>query len=184
MAVFLPPSIWFICQEFSRHNSKAYPIKDWLIMQSYFHIQTVQAGNDHQLTDANIICWYRNVPVHTWSPHVCSVMCIIKVWRICYITNILSYSKPQDYAIVCVLLCLLWFIIDKFTHITARCRYNTVIFFQYPHNRHPIARPSGRGMGCLLWVSSLIHVLLMSLKFCVCYCDKLDRVITALDCIY
>ena len=29
--------------------------------------------------------------------------------------------------------------------------YNVVNFPQYPHNRHPIACPWGRGMGCLLW---------------------------------
>ena len=33
---------------------------------------------------------------------------------------------------------------------TVRCRYN-VDFPPNPHNRHPIARPWGRAMGCLLW---------------------------------
>ena len=32
------------------------------------------------------------------------------------------------------------------------CHYTIVIFLQNPHNRHLIARPSGRDMGCLLWV--------------------------------
>ena len=38
--------------------------------------------------------------------------------------------------------------------ITGHChyRYNAVNFLQNIHERHPIARPSGRGMGCLLWV--------------------------------
>ena len=35
---------------------------------------------------------------------------------------------------------------------TVRCRYNAVNFLQNPHNRHPIARPWGWGMGCLLWL--------------------------------
>ena len=35
---------------------------------------------------------------------------------------------------------------------TMRCHYNTVNFLQSSHNRHSIARPYGRGMGCLLWV--------------------------------
>ena len=34
---------------------------------------------------------------------------------------------------------------------TVRCRYNAINFVQNPHNRHPIARPWGRGMGRLLW---------------------------------
>ena len=64
----------------------------------------------------------------------------------------------------------------------ARCRYNAVNFLQYPHNTYPIARPSGRGKGFVLWVSSLIHLLLLSLEYCVWYRHQLDRVITALDC--
>ena len=34
---------------------------------------------------------------------------------------------------------------------TVRCRYNAVNFLPNPHNRHPIARPWGRGMGYLLY---------------------------------
>ena len=30
--------------------------------------------------------------------------------------------------------------------------YNVVNFPQNSHNRHPIACPQGRGMGCLLWI--------------------------------
>ena len=32
----------------------------------------------------------------------------------------------------------------------SRCRCNMVNFFHNPHNRHPIARPWGRDMGCRL----------------------------------
>ena len=42
----------------------------------------------------------------------------------------------------------------------------TVNFLQYPRNRHPIAHPLGRGMGCLLWVWSLINVLLLPFQCC------------------
>ena len=35
---------------------------------------------------------------------------------------------------------------------TAQCCYNTVHFLPNPHKRHPIARPSERAMGCVLWV--------------------------------
>ena len=37
---------------------------------------------------------------------------------------------------------------------TLQCRYNTVNFIRNCHNRHPIARPQGRAMGCLLWVQA------------------------------
>ena len=46
---------------------------------------------------------------------------------------------------------------------TVRCRYNAVNFLQNTHNRHPIARPWGRDMGCLLWIQTLITVLHQSL---------------------
>ena len=32
------------------------------------------------------------------------------------------------------------------------CRYDLINFLQNIHERHPIARPSGQDMGCLLWV--------------------------------
>ena len=35
---------------------------------------------------------------------------------------------------------------------TVETLYNTVIFCWSTHKRHSIARPKGRGMGCLLWV--------------------------------
>ena len=69
------------------------------------------------------------------------------------------------------------------TAYTARCRYNAVNFLKNYHNRHPIARPLGRGMGCLLWVWNLIYILLLQLQYPMYYRDKLDRVITALHCI-
>ena len=65
---------------------------------------------------------------------------------------------------------------------TVRYRYNAVNFLSNPNKRHPIARPWGRVMGCLLWFWSLIYVLLLSSQCRWKYCDKLDRVITALDC--
>ena len=39
------------------------------------------------------------------------------------------------------------------------CRYNAVIFLTKIHKRHPIARPSGRDMGCILWIQHLIDIL-------------------------
>ena len=46
---------------------------------------------------------------------------------------------------------------------TVRCRYNAVKLLPNPYKRHPIARPWGRGMGCLLWDQTLI-------KFCSSHC--------------
>ena len=48
---------------------------------------------------------------------------------------------------------------------------------------HPIARPWGRVMGCLLWVQTYIDILLLSPQWCIQYHVILGRVITALDCI-
>ena len=41
---------------------------------------------------------------------------------------------------------------------TVRCYYSMVNFIHNIHERHPIAHPSGWGMGCLLWVQPLIDV--------------------------
>ena len=44
-------------------------------------------------------------------------------------------------------------------HNTVRCRYNAVNCLTNIHERHPIARPLGRGMGYLLWIQHLIDIL-------------------------
>ena len=62
-----------------------------------------------------------------------------------------------------------WHHLGHVTHVCGACKsntlwccYNAVSFLQVSHNKHLIARLLGRGMGCLLWVSRLIHVLLLS----------------------
>ena len=49
-----------------------------------------------------------------------------------------------------------------------RC-YNTVIFSKNPHIIHPISRPLGRAMGCLLWVQILIYDMPQLLQWCMKY---------------
>ena len=65
---------------------------------------------------------------------------------------------------------------------TVRCRYNAVNFLKNINKRHPIARPLGRGMGCLLWIQDLIDILPQFLQLLMQYLTKLHRVITALYC--
>ena len=57
-----------------------------------------------------------------------------------------------------------------------RYRFNTVSFLHNFHNRHPIAHPWERGMGCLLWVSRLIHILHKLLMCGMQYVVILNRV--------
>ena len=47
--------------------------------------------------------------------------------------------------------CVIWFIWHHDNN-TVETLYNTVNFCWSIHKRHSIARPKGRGMGCLLWV--------------------------------
>ena len=63
--------------------------------------------------------------------------------------------------------------------ITVRRRYNAANFLTNIHKRHPIARPLGWGVGCLLWIQHLIDILpvIIYLVFTI-----LDRVLAALDC--
>ena len=68
--------------------------------------------------------------------------------------------------------------------ITVRCRYNAVNFLQNIHKRHHTARPTGRGMGCFLWVQPLIDILPQFLQWCGQYYVILDCVIMALDCLW
>ena len=67
--------------------------------------------------------------------------------------------------------------------VITRSVFSQIITIDTPnHSRHPIPRPHGRAIGCLLWFWSPIHVLLLSSQNQWWYRDKLDRVITALDC--
>ena len=63
-----------------------------------------------------------------------------------------------------------------------RRRFNAVNFLINNPQRHPIARPPGRGMGCLLWVQPLINILPEFLQLFMQYLTILDRAIMALDC--
>ena len=66
---------------------------------------------------------------------------------------------------------------------TVRRRYNAVNFITNIHKRHAMARPLGRGMGCLLWIQHLIDIMSQFLQLLMQNLTILDRVITALDCI-
>ena len=55
------------------------------------------------------------------------------------------------------------------------------IFSKNIHEKHRIARLSGRGMGCLLWAQPLIDILSKFLQWCVEYHVISNRIITALD---
>ena len=58
------------------------------------------------------------------------------LWHICIRSKISSWSTP----VYCQ------------TSNTVETLYNTINFCWNTHKRHSIARPKGRGMGCLLWV--------------------------------
>ena len=78
---------------------------------------------------------------------------------------------------------------------TVQCHYNAVNFLENPNKRHPIAGPIwktkqsgplGWGMGCLLWIHTLIYVMSWELQRCMQNHVILDRVIMAqlYTCIY
>ena len=50
-----------------------------------------------------------------------------------------------------------WKLLKNYLFGTVRCRYKAVHFLPNPHKRYPIARPWGRGMGCLMWAQPLIQ---------------------------
>ena len=52
---------------------------------------------------------------------------------------------------------------------TVQCRYNAVNFLINAHNRHPIARPWGRGMECLSSVSDLCSTVAIAVLYVTSY---------------
>ena len=66
---------------------------------------------------------------------------------------IYAYAYAYTYTCTCT---------STYTY-TVRCRYSAVGFLTNIHKIHPIARPLGRAMGCLLWFQHLIDILLQFL---------------------
>ena len=91
--------------------------------------------------------------------------------------HIISYIRP--YIIPYVMFHMSSHVISH----TVWCRYNAVNFITNIHERHPMARPLRRGMGCLLWIHHLIDIMSQFLQFSMQNLSILDRVLTALDCI-
>ena len=83
---------------------------------------------------------YGTIPSHWWRVHSVLINCPHRYTR----TIPLFGWYPSN---------------DNVNHgsvaITVQCHYNAVDFLQNYHKRHPIARPLGRDMGCLLWVTNL-----------------------------
>ena len=64
-----------------------------------------------------------------------------------------------------------------------QCHYNAIKFLPNLHTKHPIALMWGRGMGCFLWVQTLIYILSQLLQCCLQYLAILDCIIMASNCI-
>ena len=53
---------------------------------------------------------------------------------------------------------------ETYTHVgTVETLYNTINFCWSTHKRHSIARPKGRGVGCLLWVQKATYCVDLSI---------------------
>ena len=134
--------------------------KCWLILG----VDTCGVNTCDYAANTTAYIWLPN-NVCPWFFHCLAIQLLH--WPCCWSRNIPSRPSRPDIS----------------TRNTVRCRYNAVNFLQNNHNRHPIARPWGRDMGCLLWVQALIYILSQSLHYCVHYDIIFDRVITALHCI-
>ena len=122
------------------------------------------------------------------------------MWPVYHFYSRLLYWQCDNFMIVLVSMQLLWKLWIKsigiwlqqhavnlesyecFFGYTVRCRYDEVNLIPNPRKLHPIARPLGRCIGCILWVQTVIYTLLQSPQWCMQYHVILDRVVTALDC--
>ena len=83
------------------------------------------------------------------------------------------YVKKQYYVKLCASFQIHWWIQTGFTvqkrsirveiGDTVETLYNTINFCWSAHKRHSIARPKGRGMGCLLWVQRATYCVDLSI---------------------
>ena len=122
----------------------------------------------------------------------CRASPVTSVWCIWVLQDYKNYlwigntgTSPQSTTTSSVYVtgCTLWHVLNSaYIQYTVRCRYNAVNFITNIHKRHPMARPLGRGMGCLLWIQHLIDIMSQFLQLLMQNLTILDRVITALDC--
>ena len=117
-----------------------------------------------------------------WTCAWCMGLRFVKMFIYLYIRTLININHHSNDRVIGVK----WFSYIWPFHAylnTVGSRKNAVNILTNPHNIHPIARPLGRGMGCILWIQTVIHTLPQSLQWVVKYNRILDRVITTLDCI-
>ena len=89
------------------------------------------------------------------------IMCVFICYVVCYCVLCVShlyclYHVPSMYTLLHEAINISY---SSFRHCNdSVVRLGHSNFHQNTHNRHPIARPVGRGMGCLSWVQSIIFV--------------------------
>ena len=84
-------------------------------------------------------------------PFILYIVCLLGFW------SHKSYSESYW----CIMNPHLWLPSHMLCNVwhTVRCRYNMVNFLTNTHKIHPIVRPLGRGMWCLLWIQHVIDIL-------------------------
>ena len=117
---------------------------------------------------------------------VTSLLVILKKWENNR-TEEISLVTPNQNGIYRL---FVFFVVWSGHHVgqttTVRYHYNPVNFLENPYNRHPIARPWGRVMGCPFLVQTLIYIPLASMpcmQCCMKYYVILELVIMVLHCI-
>ena len=102
----------------------------------------------HSRTTAQCLfhCWWVTVQFVPYSTHdfIAVGVCCVCI-TICQYIRVIFFSRMQRFTLS--------------LYRTVHSRYIPVIFLWRSHERHPIARPWGRGMGCRSWVRSLAEVL-------------------------
>ena len=68
-----------------------------------------------------------------------------------------------------------WYNQNRIAWYKVRCHYSAFNFLQISHNRHPISRPWGRGMGSFLWVQSLTCFVAVIAILCVILWHSVPR---------
>ena len=88
----------------------------------------------------------------------------------------LSFCFTERMFIDCIEVRVTWYTVETL--------YNTINFCSSTHKRHSIARPKGRGMGCLLWVQRATYWLCRLTKIELYkICTIINRAIKGLHCI-
>ena len=137
--------------------SQAHFIVNFFLSNSLPNLSAISVccNSNCSLVITKIFCTYHG----SWTAMACT-----EIDSDLMIREMPSYFYEFDWRVYSKMGLYVWELrANSGTLVTAETLYNTINFCWSTHKRHSIARPKGRGMGCLLWVQRATYCVDLSI---------------------